>query len=116
MTIPLLPAFYNMQYTDKDGRLTSDSLSYNDQTFQVVNDIVNVVNAITPTTITGGKVTVQGLLPPAYTNAQVTTLGFADNFPIGMMWYNSTLAKIQYKSAVNLVPPLSTISTITSTP
>lgn len=44
MTIENLPVFFKMPYTNSKGRLTQQANTYNDQTFQTLNNLVNLVN------------------------------------------------------------------------
>lgn len=106
MPIPNLPAFYNMDYVDKNGKLTTQGAMYHDQNFQSLNAQVILSNSITTTSIDNGQVTINGINPPAYTTAQITEI--SSSVPLGTMWYNSTLDKLQFKGA-------SAIQTITST-
>ena len=107
MAIPNLPPFYNMTYTDKDGNLTSDAHLYNDQTFQVLNEILLLVNSISTTVVSGGSVTLNGLNPPSFTTAEIAAL--APSVSEGTIWYDKTLGKLKFKNSAG-------IQTITSTP
>lgn len=110
MTIPLLPAFFDMVMVKDDKHLSPDGYLYLDQQFQVLNDVVNLVNSITTNTVSNGSVTIQSLVPPTYTVAPSATA--LDALPLGAMWYNSTLKKLQFKSDTGP----SVVSTITSVP
>lgn len=93
MANPTVPPFYNMIYIDKkDGTLSSEAYLYNEQLFQVLN------NMITP----------NGIKFPSFTTAQVTAFP-STVFP-GTTWYNSDLKKLQFKDDTGI------IKTITSTP
>lgn len=92
MSIPNLPAFYNMRYTDKDGNMTGESQFYNDQMFQTLNAIVNQFN--------------NGVQFPNKTTAEITAL--EPDSPNGTTWFNTSIAKLQVKTAAG------TIETITS--
>jgi hypothetical protein len=116
MTITTLPAFFDMQYTDKDGKMTNDSYLYNDQTFQVLNLLINMFNGVAQTN-TVDEAALQavgisapallGIAPPSYTTAQITAIEpFVSN---GTMWFNTNLVKLQVKTATGV------IQTITST-
>lgn len=87
-----IPAFINAQYTDKDGFLTSAFQFYNDQLNQVLRQ--NLSN--------------DGYVFPSLTTAQITTV--EPSVPNGTVWFNTTLAKLQVKTATGI------IETITSTP
>jgi len=106
--ITSLPAFFDMYYTDpKDGKLTSDGYMYNDQMFQTLNTHVTLTNSIATSVIDKQNVKVTGINPPSYTTLQIT--GLQPSVPVGTIWYNSTLKKLQFKSDAGL------IETITST-
>ncbi len=95
MSITGMPTFYDMPYTEDDGSLTSESLFYNDQLFQVINDIVNQLN--------------DGLQISQKTTDQITAFGADVDVPDGTIWFNTDSAKLQVKTASG------TIETITST-
>lgn len=105
--IPSLPAFYDMQYTEKDGKLTSAAHLYNDQTFQVLNAIVVLLNAALMSEVSANSFILDGLVPPTKTTAQITLL--EPTAANGTMWYNSNLKKLQFKADTGV------IETITST-
>lgn len=81
-----------MQYTDGDGNLTAQSNFYNDQLWQCINEIVTYFN--------------QGITFPSFTTAEI--LALEPDAQNGTVWFNTTLAKLQVKTAS------STIETITS--
>lgn len=104
-----------MVYTKEDGHLAQDGLLYNDQIFQVLNNMVILFNLITTTVISGvngnsATVTLNGLNPPSLTTAQITALTTASPLPVpfGTIWFNNTLNKLQFWGAD------STVHTITS--
>lgn len=107
MTIETLPVFYNMVYTEKDGTLTADAYLYNDQTFQTLNVAIILLNTIANSTINNGMVTNNGIQFPQYTTAEITAL--EPTSLDGTVWFNTTLAKLQVKTATGV------IETITST-
>lgn len=103
-----LPTFYDMYYTDlKDGKLSPDGSMYNDQMYQTLNTHVTLTNSIATSVIKNQDVTVTGINPPPYTTAQIGTL--EPTVPVGTIWYNSTLKKLQFKADAGV------IETITST-
>lgn len=79
MAIANLPTFYDMDYVDKDGHLTSPAQLYNDQLWQSLNDMANQFNL--------------GLQLPQKTTTQITAL--AMTAVDGTMWYNTTTNKAQ---------------------
>lgn len=93
MSIPLLPPFYDMKYTDPDGYMTSESHFYNDQIWQSQNQIIGFFN--------------NGIPFPIKTTAQITDL--EPTSQLGTVWFNSDLLKLQVKVSSG------TIQTITST-
>jgi hypothetical protein len=90
MTTPSLPAFFDMQCTQKGDMFSADFYLYLDQQFQVLNDTI----------------TLYGVTVPSFTTAQVAA--FPTNVTVGTVWYNSTLDKLQFQGA-------SAVQTITST-
>lgn len=109
MTIPTLPVFYDMDYTKHDGKLTSDAYLYNDQTFQTLNLVVILLNSFISSAIINNTIVNNGITPPSFTTAQITAFGADSTIPNGTMWFNTTLAKLQVKTAPGI------IETITST-
>jgi hypothetical protein len=126
MTIQSLPTFFNMKFTDKDGKLSSDAYLYLDQQFQALNNLmimfnnsVSTIFANTPSLQTAGimAAAVLGINPPSFTTAQIDAIVALNPappgipiIPLGTIWYNSTLSKLQFLS------PSGIIETITSTP
>ena len=101
MTIPTLPAFFDMVYSQSDGRLSPDGYLYNDQMFQALNALVILVNSLTTTIVQNSAVTVNGLNPPSKTTAEIITL--EPDVKLGTIWYNSTLMKLQFKAATGVI-------------
>lgn len=89
MTVPNLPPFYNMNYTDKDGNLTDESLNYQDQTFQTLNEVVNRVN--------------DGWQFPSYTNAEITAFGADTDVAVGTVWFSTDDSKLKVKTAASTI-------------
>lgn len=111
MTLPNLPAFYDMKYTQQDGSMTHDSKVFNDQTFQTLNALVILVNQMSLTIVnqqSANNVIYNGLTAPSFTTAEIVAL--EPSATNGTMWYNSTLKKMQFKADSGV------IETITSTP
>lgn len=94
MNMLQLPVFFDMQYTDTKGNLTPNAKLFNDQTYQVLNIIINYFN--------------NGLALPQATGTQITAYGNDTTVALGTLWFNSTTGKLNYKSAA------STIQVITS--
>ena len=107
MSIPTLPAFFDMYYTEKDGRLTPDGYLYNDQTFQALNLAVILMNLLINSAIVNGVIVNNGVQFPNFTTAQITAL--VPTSAVGTVWFNTTLAKLQVLTAPGVV------ETITST-
>lgn len=108
MSLPMLPPFFDMYYTNKDGKLARDGYLYNDQMFQVLNLAINLINTMVSSSISNNNtIANNGLTPPPFTTTQITAL--QPNSPIGTIWFNTTLAKLQVKTATGVV------ETITST-
>lgn len=128
MTIQSLPAFYDMQFTKEDGRLSGDGYLYLDQQFQTLNYSVNAINGTVSTYVQKSvenpfllistpapkTLVIIGINPPSYTTAQINAISVATSddgsplVPVGTIWYDSTMDKLRFKGA-------STIQTITST-
>lgn len=94
MSIYNFPMFFDMVYTDKEGKLTSDALLYNDQLNQSLQQVGFFFN--------------NGLSLPVKTNAQATAAATDTTIPVGSIWFNTDLAKAQIKVTT------STIETVTS--
>lgn len=107
MSIPNVPPFFDMNFVDKDGKLTADGKLYNDQLSQVLNDIVIALNAITASTVSAGSVTINGVIAPSFTTAQI--LALSASAQEGAIWYDSQMGKLKFKNDTG-------IQTITSTP
>jgi hypothetical protein len=93
--IPSLPPFFNMRYTDENGDLTVNAQLYNDLTYQVLTQVVDYFNT--------------GLQLPRKTTAEITVYLNDINIPLGTLWFNTDLVKLQFKSAP------ATVQTVTST-
>lgn len=102
--IPNLPPFFNMNYTDKEGNLTPNSLLYNDLMWQILNSLVRAFN---------DNFTNIGLMVPNKTTAEITVLRDDVTVPVGTIWFNTNLAKLQVKTVAGVGS--GTIETITST-
>lgn len=94
MSVPSLPPFYDMPYTDMDGYLTGDAQLYNDQMFQSLDIVVEFFN--------------EGLQVPQKTTAEITAYGADSSVPLGTIWYDTNINKLKVKTGA------STIETITS--
>lgn len=110
MTIQDLPPFFDMQCTEKGDKLSPDMYLYNDQMFQALNNLMQMFNLSISTllaeepTLTAAGITpktVIGINPPSFTTAQITAINSISPsiIPVGTIWYNSTLDKLQFKGA-----------------
>ena len=90
MSVNTLPVFYNMSYTVKDGMLTSEALSYNDQLWQSLNQVVDQAN--------------NGVQLPQKTTAEITAYRDDTDIPIGTMWFNTTTAFVEVKTVQAVSP------------
>lgn len=95
MTIPSLPAFYDMPFTDDKGRLTSDARNYFDQQFQTLNQIVEMFN--------------DGIQIPHKTAVEITALALEPTTKFGTIWYDTDNNVLKYLDDVG-------IKEITATP
>jgi len=113
MSLSKLPPFYNMKWTDEKGVLTSNSSLFMDETNQTLITVVTLLNLISNARIVNdgsvnrGTIINDGLKPPKKTTAEITTL--EPDASIGTIWFNTTLSKLQVKTADG------TVQTITST-
>jgi len=93
--IPSLPPFFNMRYTDEKGELTVNAQLYNDLTYQILSQVVDYFNT--------------GLQLPRKITTEINAYANDINIPLGTLWYNVTLNKLQFKSGAG------TVQTVTST-
>jgi len=107
MSIPTLPAFFDMYYTEKDGRLTADGYLYNDQMFQALNLAVIVLNGLINSAIINGVIVNNGVQFPQFTTTQITAL--EPNATDGTVWFNTTLAKLQVKTASGVIETITSV-------
>jgi hypothetical protein len=107
MSVPTLPAFFDMYYTEKDGRLTADGYLYNDQMFQALNLAVIILNSVVSSAIINNTIVNNGITPPSFTTAQITAL--QPNAVIGTIWFNTTLAKLQVKTGIGIVETITSV-------
>ena len=106
MAIQSLPPFFDMVYSKPDGHLATDGFLYNDHMYQTLSSLITAFNFVFDTTVNTSlsgtnPVTINGLVPPSFTTAQITDL--LPNVSIGTIWYNNTLNKLQFKSGDNLI-------------
>lgn len=93
MSVPNLPPFWNMNFTQADGYLTSDGYLYMDQTFQSLNTVVNFFN--------------NGVEFPPKTTADITAL--EPGAKSGTVWFNTSLAKLQVKTAAGVIETIQSV-------
>jgi hypothetical protein len=93
MSLPNLPAFFDMSFTQDNGRLTADGYMYLDQTFQTLNALVNMFN--------------NGVQYPQKTTAEIVAL--EPSSPTGTTWFNTTLAKLQVKTAAGVIETITSV-------
>jgi hypothetical protein len=122
MPIQDLPAFFDMIYTIEGGRLSPDGYLYNDQTFQTLNNLVGMFNNSSSTLFSDvaslqavgiNAPALLGINPPSFTTTQITAiLALAPPdpvVPVGTMWYNSTIKKLQFKSDTGVVETITSV-------
>lgn len=107
MAIQSLPTFFDMVYSKPDGHLAPDGYLYNDQMFQALNALVILINTIVTSAVSGATVTINGINPPQKTTAEITAL--LPNVPLGTIWYNSNLKKLQFKSDTAVVETITSV-------
>jgi hypothetical protein len=93
--VPNLPPFFNMIYTDKDGSLTANAQLYNDLTYQILNQLIVMIN--------------NGLQLPNKTTAEIAAYAADTSVPLGTLWFNSSTGLLQFKDGPG------TLQTVTST-
>lgn len=93
-----LPSFYNMQITDKGDLSSSQFLLYLDQTYQLLNKIVGLLNLY---------VTSDYIAAVSKTTAEITAL--EPYAPLGAIWFNTTLAKLVVKTASGTIETIQSI-------
>lgn len=98
LPIPHLPPFYDMGYTNEKGNLTPEALLFNDQMWKTLNQIVEMFN--------------DGIQNPNKTTAEITVLRDNDAVPVGTVWFNTSLAKLQVKTALGAPGTIETIQSV----
>lgn len=93
--IPSLPPFFNMRYTEENGNLTVNAQLYNDLTYQILNQVVEYFNT--------------GLQLPRKTTAEITVYLNDTNIPLGTLWFNTDLVKLQFKSAAGVAQTVTSV-------
>lgn len=97
MSLPVyisrLPVFYDMKYVQEDGRMTSDSYLFNEQSFKTLSLVVNQF--------------IEGIRVP---NLPETSANPGDpsidryvsdpNVPFGTIWYDTDNNKLYVKTGV----------------
>lgn len=84
-----LPPFYNMPYTDNEGKLTTEAEIFNDQAFQTLNALIDKVN--------------NGWTFPSKTNTEITAYGADTAVPVGTVWFSTTDSKLKVKTAASTI-------------
>ena len=87
----IIPAYQNVQFTDDKGNLT------NVQQIWIDNLIQNLQAALSD----------DGWTAPQHTTAEITSL--ESRMPNGTIWFNSTLAKLQVKTASGVVETITSV-------
>lgn len=107
MTIQNLPVFFDMYFTEKDGKLTPDGYLYNDQLFQALNIAIILLNSIVNSNTTNGEIINNGIQFPNYTSAEITAL--EPTSLVGTVWFNTTIAKLQVKTASGVIETIQSV-------
>jgi hypothetical protein len=94
-----LPPFIDMLVTDKGHRFSTEFQYYLDQTFQVMDEVVQLINTM---------LTVNSIHLAPLTTAQIIALAATAN--PGTIWYNGTTGKLNFLNSA------STVEAVTSTP
>lgn len=112
MSIANLPPFYDMSYTDNEGYLTDEALSYQDESFQSLDWMLRLFNQLVISTFTNEEYKIQGLTVPSATTAEITAYGADSNIPLGTIWFNTDLgggAKLQVKTAASTIETIQSV-------
>lgn len=88
-----IPPFLNTQYTKPDGNLTTEAYLFNDQVYQSLRSVVDGYT--------------DGIAVAPRTTAQIAAL--EPNAPIGALWFNLTLAKLQVKTAAGVIETITSV-------
>ena len=84
MTVTDLPPFYNMNYTDEKGNLTTEAMLHNDQTFQTLDAVVGAVN--------------NGWVFPSYNNAAIAVFRDSLDTAVGAVWFSTDDSALKLKT------------------
>ncbi len=118
MTIPSLPSFYDMPLTDAGAKMSTEASLYNDNLWQSLNLAIRIINEVISTTISSATtlntITIDTLKVPNKTTAQITVYRDDLEVPLGSVWYNTNLNKLQVKTDLGIPPGPGTIETIQS--
>lgn len=82
-----IPTFINVQFTDKDGKLTPAMQYYNDQLNQA---LLNGVGQ-------------NGFTISQLSTADITVLASDDDIPLGTTFFDTDAAKLKVKTAAGVV-------------
>ena len=113
MSLPNLPPFYTMQWTNPDGSMTSESILFNDEQSQTLVRAITLINetissqVINDGSMPSGTVLNNGVIMPSKTTAEITAL--EPDSSVGTVWFDTDIAKLKVKTANGVV------ETITST-
>jgi hypothetical protein len=107
MSIPTLPPFFDMYYTEKNGKLTADGYLYNDQMFQALNLAVILLNGLVNSAIINNTIVNNGVQFPQKTTAEITAL--EPNATDGTVWFNTDLSKLQVKTAAGVIETITSV-------
>lgn len=106
--IASLPPFNDFPLVDKDGKMTTDSLMYNDQLWQSLNIVVVLLNGLVASNVTqDGAITNQGVTLPSYTTSEIIAL--EPNVDNGTIWFNTSLSKLQVKTSTGTIETIQSV-------
>jgi len=86
-----VPIYYNFRFVDENGYLTQEAQFF----MSTLNQAML------------GALTDNGWTVPQHTTAEITVLAASDFTPLGTIWFNTTLAKLQVKTAASTVETVS---------
>ncbi len=111
MPISSLPVFYDMNYVDKSGDMTPEAVLYNDELWQALNLVVRIINSTVTTDISSttqlNTITLNGVVFPSKTNAQITAL--EPTASAGTVWFSTTDAKLKVKTAAATIETIQSV-------
>ncbi len=105
----IIPHFQNYQYTDKDGQLTATAQLFMSQFNQIILSLIGRYGFQVPNLTTDQINWVSAFTPNGIATDGINNTGL----PVGTLWFNTDLGKLQVKTALTPLPT-GTIETLAS--